>query len=189
MSKALEAKHDKILKGLLRQPDNKRCINCETLVRESCVRWLSCHPEHPAASLTDQPFVELSRDHNMQWQICKFSYVQCAAEFSKPECYNKSCCLNSWLRRCSQQCLFCSRQFSHRVKGLSTSTFKPEEIKALEAGGNRVRPACQALLAFTFAGTTYALDCRLLRTHTLPNGALQSWQSQRTGSYQHRLTQ
>ncbi|KAL3141069.1 hypothetical protein ABBQ38_003425 [Trebouxia sp. C0009 RCD-2024] len=32
MSKALEAKHDKILKGLLRQPDNKRCINCETLV-------------------------------------------------------------------------------------------------------------------------------------------------------------
>lgn len=30
------------------------------------------------------------------------------------------------------------RQFSHRVKGLSTSTFKPEEIKALEAGGNRI---------------------------------------------------
>lgn len=37
MSKALEAKHDKILKALLRQPDNKRCINCETLVREGYV--------------------------------------------------------------------------------------------------------------------------------------------------------
>lgn len=46
MSKALEAKHDKILKGLLRQPDNKRCINCETLVRKGCVPWLSI-PQHP----------------------------------------------------------------------------------------------------------------------------------------------
>ncbi|KAL3162547.1 hypothetical protein ABBQ32_010201 [Trebouxia sp. C0010 RCD-2024] len=82
MSKALEAKHDKILKGLLRQPDNKRCINCETL-----------GPQYVVAEL--QIFV----------------------------------------------CTVCSgvhRQFSHRVKGLSTSTFKPEEIRALEAGGNRV---------------------------------------------------
>lgn len=82
MSKALEAKHDKILKGLLRQPDNKRCINCETL-----------GPQYAIADL--QIFV----------------------------------------------CTICSgvhRQFSHRVKGLSTSTFKPEEIKALESGGNRI---------------------------------------------------
>ena len=33
-----------------------------------------------------------------------------------------------------------SRQFSHRVKGISMSTFKPEEMKALEAGGNGVSP-------------------------------------------------
>ena len=38
MSKALESKHDKILKSLLRQPDNKRCINCETLVCDSPAR-------------------------------------------------------------------------------------------------------------------------------------------------------
>ncbi|KAL0029330.1 hypothetical protein WJX79_010629 [Trebouxia sp. C0005] len=82
MSKALESKHDKILKSLLRQPDNKRCINCETL-----------GPQYAVSDL--QIFV----------------------------------------------CTICSgvhRQFSHRVKGLSTSTFKPEEIKALEAGGNRI---------------------------------------------------
>lgn len=82
MSKALEAKHDKILKGLLRQPDNKRCINCETL-----------GPQYAVA--------------DMQIFVCTV-------------------------------CSGVHRQFSHRVKGLSTSTFKPEEIRALEAGGNRV---------------------------------------------------
>lgn len=137
--------------------------------------------QHSSAPPTDQPFVEMSRDRNTQWQICKSSYVQCAVEFSKPECCRKTCCLKSWWRHCSQQCVFCSRQFSHRVKGLSTSTFKPEEIKALEAGGNRVRPAWRALLAFTFADTTYELDYRLLHTHTLLSGALQSWQSHWTG--------
>eukprot|EP00873_Tetraselmis_striata_P040621 jgi/Tetstr1/460885/TSEL_006042.t1 len=30
-AKALEAKHEKILRALSRQPENKRCINCETL--------------------------------------------------------------------------------------------------------------------------------------------------------------
>jgi len=45
----------------------------------------------------------------------------------------------------SGYCFACSRQFSHRVKGLSTSTFKPEEIKALEAGGNRVCLVVNAL--------------------------------------------
>ncbi len=28
-----EAKHEKILRELLRQPDNKRCPNCDSLVR------------------------------------------------------------------------------------------------------------------------------------------------------------
>lgn len=28
--KALEAKHEKILKELARRPDNKRCVNCDT---------------------------------------------------------------------------------------------------------------------------------------------------------------
>lgn len=82
MSKALESKHDKILKSLLRQPDNKRCINCETL--------------------------------GPQYAVADFQIFVCTI------------------------CSGVHRQFSHRVKGLSTSTFKPEEIKALESGGNRV---------------------------------------------------
>ena len=39
MARNLDAKHEKVLKGLLKQPDNRRCINCETLVS---------HPDHPA---------------------------------------------------------------------------------------------------------------------------------------------
>lgn len=32
----------------------------------------------------------------------------------------------------------CSRQFNHRCKGISMASFKPEEIRALENGGNGV---------------------------------------------------
>lgn len=32
-----------------------------------------------------------------------------------------------------------SRNFNHRAKGVTMSTFKPDEIKALQAGGNAVR--------------------------------------------------
>lgn len=35
-------------------------------------------------------------------------------------------------------CVHCSRQFGHRVKGVSMSSFKPDEIKALQEGGNGV---------------------------------------------------
>ena len=31
-----------------------------------------------------------------------------------------------------------SREFNHRVKGISMSSFKPEEVEALEKGGNKV---------------------------------------------------
>lgn len=32
-SRALEAKHEKILKELVRRPENKRCADCDTTVR------------------------------------------------------------------------------------------------------------------------------------------------------------
>ena len=136
MSKALESKHDKILKSLLRQPDNKRCINCETLVCNQ--------PARPAIGFNIIWWIkftlltlQMCRAHSMLYPICRFSSAQYAAECSKFACHQYVCAgrlsgLNSGY------CFACSRQFSHRVKGLSTSTFKPEEIKALEAGGNRV---------------------------------------------------
>lgn len=35
-------------------------------------------------------------------------------------------------------CTPCSRQFGHRVKGISMSTFTAEEVEALKNGGNQV---------------------------------------------------
>ena len=35
--------------------------------------------------------------------------------------------------------LICSREFGHRVKGISLSKFTPEEVEALTTGGNAVR--------------------------------------------------
>ena len=34
----------------------------------------------------------------------------------------------------------CSRHFNHRCKGITMATFKPEEMRAIEEGGNAVRP-------------------------------------------------
>jgi hypothetical protein len=34
---------------------------------------------------------------------------------------------------------YLSREFNHRVKSISMATFKPEEIKGLQEGGNKVR--------------------------------------------------
>ena len=39
-------------------------------------------------------------------------------------------------RHQAEHVMTCSRQFSHRCKGISMATFKPEEIRALEEGGN-----------------------------------------------------
>jgi hypothetical protein len=37
------------------------------------------------------------------------------------------------------RCPINSRQFNHRCKGVTMATFKPEEIQAIEDGGNAVR--------------------------------------------------
>lgn len=42
----------------------------------------------------------------------------------------------------------CSRQFGHRVKGVSMSTFKPEEVQALAESGNAVRAAWLQLVGW-----------------------------------------
>ncbi|KAK9833649.1 hypothetical protein WJX74_001742 [Apatococcus lobatus] len=77
----LEAKHDKLLKELLRKPENKRCANCEVL--------------------------------GPQYVVLDFSTFVCT------------------------DCSGAHRQFHHRVKGISMATFKPEEMKAIQQGGNQ----------------------------------------------------
>ncbi|CAL8470830.1 g10372 [Coccomyxa elongata] len=79
-NKNLDAKHEKILKALLRLPENKRCAVCDTL--------------------------------GPQYVVVNFNTFVCTI------------------------CSGVHRQFSHRCKGVSMATFKPEEIRALEEGGN-----------------------------------------------------
>jgi len=55
-----------------------------------------------------------------------------------------------------------SRQFNHRCKGISMATFKPEEMRAIEEGGNAVRPPCVAGFART-AGRCRGRCARVLR--------------------------
>ena len=50
----------------------------------------------------------------------------------------------------------CSRQFNHRCKGISMASFKPEEIRALENGGNGVS-ACDWTSCCSLVGRTMPL--------------------------------
>ena len=60
----------------------------------------------------------------------------------------------------------CSRQFNHRCKGITMATFKTEEMRAIEEGGNAVRPqrfcnSCARWLAACCAAVT----CFVLTMH------------------------
>ncbi|KAK9839892.1 hypothetical protein WJX84_001153 [Apatococcus fuscideae] len=77
----LEAKHEKLLRELLRKPDNKRCANCEVL--------------------------------GPQYVVLDFATFVCT------------------------DCSGAHREFHHRVKGISMATFKPEEMKQIQQGGNQ----------------------------------------------------
>lgn len=46
-SRALEAKHERILKELVRRPENKRCADCDTTVRARMAIHVLC--THSAA--------------------------------------------------------------------------------------------------------------------------------------------
>lgn len=78
--KALDAKHEKILRALQKLPDNKKCFNCDAL--------------------------------GTTYIVPQFAIFVCT------DCSGKH------------------MQFGQRVKSVSMGKFSPEEIKALEEGGN-----------------------------------------------------
>eukprot|EP00850_Spirogloea_muscicola_P010857 SM000065S20206 [mRNA] locus=s65:355604:360736:+ [translate_table: standard] len=73
-------KHEKIIRGLVRLPENRNCINCGSL--------------------------------GPQYVCSTFSVYVCTA------------------------CSGVHREFSHRIKSVSMSNFTPDEVAALQAGGN-----------------------------------------------------
>ncbi|WJX09875.1 hypothetical protein P8452_00663 [Trifolium repens] len=79
-SKKEEEKAERIIRGLLKLPENRRCINCNTL--------------------------------GPQYVCTTFSTFVCT------------------------NCSGLHREFTHRVKSVSMAKFTPEEVTALQAGGN-----------------------------------------------------
>lgn len=149
MQKNLDAKHDKILKSLLRLPDNRRCAVCDTLVRT-----LKCEIRTVARSAVSA-HEHLMRDHadrrdrNMwSWTsqcLCARSAAASSKSFRPSRMQSipmipANDAKHEHIAWTPQKRLFgnCSRQFNHRCKGISMASFKPEEIRGLENGGNGV---------------------------------------------------
>ncbi|RRT52720.1 hypothetical protein B296_00003686, partial [Ensete ventricosum] len=122
-----DEKNERIIRGLLKLPANRRCINCNSLVllliSISSSLFLR-HPYYPSQIPTSpllfmMAYVNLvlvDRGLNMYAQISGHSYVQIVAEYSK--------------------CFF--REFTHRVKSISMAKFTSQEVSALQEGGNEV---------------------------------------------------
>ncbi|KAK9802881.1 hypothetical protein WJX73_000451 [Symbiochloris irregularis] len=82
MTSRLDAKHEKILKGLLKEADNRACANCGSL--------------------------------GPQYVVTDFNIFVCSI------------------------CSGVHREFNHRCKGITMATFKPDEVVAVQQGGNAV---------------------------------------------------
>lgn len=131
-SRALEAKHEKILKELVRRPENKRCADCDTTVRvKMAVLVLCSHPRRLLWSQTRATGSIVCRDqlqHLCVHRLRRRSVRDFDVFLVSPTCYTGAPH---------------SRQFGHRVKGITMASFKPEEIAALQAGGNQVLATCR----------------------------------------------
>ena len=151
------AKLEQRVQLCVKQPENKRCINCDSLVRRTwragatglttrcnCVR----PPSEPAGPLA-------CRAPSMLCPTSRSSCAPCAAAFSEwplppPPTFHLPlpALPPASMGRLTHPVVLLvpagfprrSRQFGHRVKGVSMSTFKAEEVAALEGAGNAVRP-------------------------------------------------
>lgn len=140
--KSLEAKHDKILKELSRVAANRRCVDCDNIVR--IINQLDY-------KVLGNPLllVHLARAHAFfacstgsaicYYIICRFRLHRvwrpsvsfpCFRQLPRPIFELELMCITS---------LLCSRQYGHRVKGISMSKFSKEEIAEIQTGGNEVR--------------------------------------------------
>ncbi|TVU33000.1 hypothetical protein EJB05_24771, partial [Eragrostis curvula] len=101
-----DERNERIIRGLLKLPANKRCINCNNLVSLSAefLRLLLLN----VAGFW-------GRDHNMYARISRPLFVLIAVEHSK---------------------FLIHREFTHRVKSISMAKFTAQEVTSLQEGGN-----------------------------------------------------
>lgn len=147
-------KAEQRLKALLKEPANKRCANCDSLVRCGAAQavnpGLRQLPAAPTCSLVARPLPRPRRRAPSMWSATTTSSsAPCAAacsEWGRAPHPPPAAAAGAAAPRVSRESTparpappaRCSRQFGHRVKGVSMSTFKPEEVAALAESGNAV---------------------------------------------------
>uniref|UniRef100_A0A453NQ33 Arf-GAP domain-containing protein n=1 Tax=Aegilops tauschii subsp. strangulata TaxID=200361 RepID=A0A453NQ33_AEGTS len=102
-----DEKNERVIRGLLKLPANKRCINCNNLVAtevSSVVSLLGC---------TAVMLLNLNSGPNGPQYVCT----------------------NFWTFVCTN-CSGAHREFTHRVKSVSMAKFTAQEVTALQGGGN-----------------------------------------------------
>jgi hypothetical protein len=138
----LEAKHEKILKELSRVAANRKCVDCDNIVRNL---------NHLDLRLGDPLLLALAAYANACFS-CSAGSAVCdyiIRRFRLHRVWRPSVSLLFYFFRSHRLplhslklfvfCLLCSRQYGHRVKGISMSKFSKEEIAELQNGGNEVR--------------------------------------------------
>lgn len=154
MGSRQEAKLEKQVKDLLRQGANKTCINCDNKACCTCegavaVDMLACMVDgdlRPGFTFDIRVASYLCRVPSMRSCPLMSLHAQRAAEYSK---YCLAFCRRGAVLSIVRAVFATfvptrpllplrSRQFGHRVKGVSMSSFKSEEVEALKKGGNEV---------------------------------------------------
>ncbi|KAK4723233.1 hypothetical protein R3W88_026012 [Solanum pinnatisectum] len=116
-SRREEERNEKIIRGLLKLPPNRKCINCNSLVSYSI--------HFSIFSFNFQLYFG-SRFHFESINHCIY-YT----------CRSPDVCTNFWTFVCMTCNEYDNREFTHRVKSVSMSKFTSQEVEALQQGGNQ----------------------------------------------------
>ncbi|KAF8400763.1 hypothetical protein HHK36_014063 [Tetracentron sinense] len=113
-----DEKNERIIRGLLRLPENRRCINCNSLVVTLLRVLPACLADFTLAC--GKKCCAVSRN-----------VVSCQSVGTGPQYV----CTNFWTFVCTT-CSGIHREFTHRVKSISMAKFTSQEVNSLQGGGN-----------------------------------------------------
>ncbi|XP_043810792.1 probable ADP-ribosylation factor GTPase-activating protein AGD14 isoform X4 [Manihot esculenta] len=106
-----DEKNERIIRGLLKLPENRRCINCNGLVLLQ--------------------FFAVIEIQGFEVLLQFFAVIEIQG-FEGPQYV----CTNFWTFVCTN-CSGIHREFTHRVKSVSMAKFNSQEVIALQGGGNK----------------------------------------------------
>nr|POE81244.1 isoform 2 of probable adp-ribosylation factor gtpase-activating protein agd14 [Quercus suber] len=115
-SRKEDEKNERIIRGLLKLSENRRCINCNSMEVEMASRKEDEKNERIIRGL-------LKLSENRRCINCNSMGPQYV-------------CTNFWTFVCTT-CSGIHREFTHRVKSVSMAKFTSQEVTALQEGGNK----------------------------------------------------